>query len=124
LTGLSSRSGRQGCWRCPPVQPQRAPPLAPLGRCPFCNNNSRCTALLRFRGHHFFCSGGCRLCAPLRSRGLALHLRQELFDSGGSATTPSGFPDRVPLSFVSLINGLRRQQFLQARKLSHQQVNS
>jgi hypothetical protein len=30
LTGLSSRSGRQGCWQCLPVQPWRAPPPAPL----------------------------------------------------------------------------------------------
>jgi hypothetical protein len=53
-----------------------------------------------------------------------LHLRQELFDSGGWATTPSSLPHRVPLAFVALINGLRRRQLLQARKLSHQQVNS
>jgi hypothetical protein len=64
------------------------------------------------------------LRAPLRSKGLALHLRQELFNSGGWATTPSGFPHRVPLAFVALINGLRRRQLLQARKLLHQQVNS
>jgi hypothetical protein len=30
LTGLPSRSGRRGCWRCPPVQPRQAPPPAPL----------------------------------------------------------------------------------------------
>jgi hypothetical protein len=30
LTGLSSRSGLQGCWQYLPVQPRWAPPLAPL----------------------------------------------------------------------------------------------
>jgi hypothetical protein len=53
-----------------------------------------------------------------------LHLRQEFFNSGGWATTPSGFPHRVPLAFVALINGLCRRQLLQATKLLHQQVNS
>jgi hypothetical protein len=94
------------------------------GHCPFCSNSCRCSAPLRLRGHHFFSGGGCGLRAPLRSRRLALHLRQELFDSGGWATTPSEFPHRVPLAFIALINELRRRQFLQARKLSHQQVNS
>jgi hypothetical protein len=94
------------------------------GRCLFCSNSSRCSALLRFCGHHLFRSSSCGLRAPLRSRGLALHLRQEFFNSGGWATTPSGFPHRIPLAFVSLINGFRRRQLLQARKLLHQQVNS
>jgi hypothetical protein len=58
------------------------------------------------------------------SRGLALQLRQKLFNNGGWATTPSGFPHLVPFTFVALINGLRRRHLLQARKLSHQQVNS
>jgi hypothetical protein len=62
-------------------------------------------------------------CSP-EQQGLALHLRQEFFDSGGWAATPNGFPHRVPLAFVALINGLRRRQLLQARKLLHQQVNS
>jgi hypothetical protein len=88
------------------------------GCCLFCSNSSRCSTLLRSCGHHFFCSGGCGLRAPLRSRGLALHLRQELFDSGGWATTPSGFPHRVPLAFVALFSGLRRRHLLQARKLT------
>jgi hypothetical protein len=60
----------------------------------------------------------------LTSRVLALHLRQEFFDSGGWATTPSGLPHRVPLAFVALINGLRRRHLLQARKLSRQHINS
>jgi hypothetical protein len=60
----------------------------------------------------------------LRTRRLALHLRQEFFNSGGWATTPSGFPHRVPLAFVTLLDGLRRRHLLQAGKLSHQQVNS
>jgi hypothetical protein len=29
LTGLSSRSGHRGCWKCLPVYPRRAFPLAP-----------------------------------------------------------------------------------------------
>jgi hypothetical protein len=53
-----------------------------------------------------------------------LHLHQEFFDNGGWAATPSGFPHRVSLSFVALVNGLHRRQLLQARKLLHQQVNS
>jgi hypothetical protein len=57
---------------------------------------------------------------PLLSRGLVLQLRQELFNSGGWAMTPSGFPHRVPLAFVALISGLRRRHLLQARKLSRQ----
>jgi hypothetical protein len=56
----------------------------------------------------------------LRSRGLALHLRQELFDSGGWATTTSGLPHRVPVAFFALLNGLGRRHVLQARKLRHQ----
>jgi hypothetical protein len=56
--------------------------------------------------------------------GLALHLREEFFDSGGWAATPSGFPHRVPLAFVALINGLRRRQLLQTKKLSRQHINS
>jgi hypothetical protein len=87
-------------------------------------DGSRCSALLRSCGHHFFNGGGCGLRAPLRSRGLAFQLRQELFNSGGWATTPSGFPHRVPPAFVALINRLRRWHLLQARKLSRQQVNS
>jgi hypothetical protein len=79
---------------------------------------------LRLCGHHFFHSSSCGLRALLTSRGLALHLRQEFFDSGGWATTPSGLPHRVPLAFVALINGLRRQHLLQARKLSRQHINS
>jgi hypothetical protein len=61
-------------------------------------------------------------CSP-DEQGLALHLRQELFDSGGWATTPSGFPHRVPLAFVALISGLRRRHLLQARKVHRQQAN-
>jgi hypothetical protein len=55
---------------------------------------------------------------------VALQLCQELFNSGGWAMTPSGFPHCIPLAFVALISGLRRRHLLQARKLSRQQVNS
>jgi hypothetical protein len=88
------------------------------------SNSGGCSALLRFCGHHFFRSSSCGLRALLRSRWLALHLRQEIFNSGGWSTTPSSLPHRVPLAFISLINGLRRRQLLQARKLLHQHVNS
>jgi hypothetical protein len=46
------------------------------GHCLFCSDGSRCSALLRSCGHHSFSSSGCGLRAPLRSRGLALQLRQ------------------------------------------------
>jgi hypothetical protein len=87
-------------------------------------DGSRCSALMRSCGHHFFNSGGCGFRDPSRSRGLALQLRQKLFNSGGWATTPRGFSHCVPLAFVALINGLRRWHLLQARKISRQQVNS
>jgi hypothetical protein len=124
LTGLSSRPGRRGCWHVYQSSLGGRLLLRLCGRCLFCSNGSRCSALLRSCGHHFFSSSGCRLRAPLRSRGLALHLCQELFNSGGWATTPSGFPHRVPLAFVALISGFSRRHLLQARMLSHQQVNS
>jgi hypothetical protein len=53
-----------------------------------------------------------------------LHLRQELFDSGGCAATTSCLPHRVPLAFIALLNGLGRWYLLQARKLHHQHMNS
>jgi hypothetical protein len=68
-------------------------------------------------------SGG--FCAPLSNRGLALHLRQELFYSGGwAATTLSCLPHRVPDTFVALLHGLGRRHLLQARKLRHQHATS
>jgi hypothetical protein len=51
-------------------------------------------------------------------------LRQNLFDSGGWATTTSCLPHRVPLAFVALLNGLGRRHLLQARKLCRQHINS
>jgi hypothetical protein len=62
---------------------------------------------MRSYGHHLFDGGGCGFRALLMSRGLVLQLRQELFHSGGWATTPSGFPHCVPLAFVALLDGLR-----------------
>jgi hypothetical protein len=93
-------------------------------RCLLRGDGSRCSALLRSCGHHFSNGGGCRLHAPSRSRGLALQLHQKLFNSGGWATTPSGFPHRVTHVLVALVNGLRRRHLLQARKINRQQVNS
>jgi hypothetical protein len=43
----------------------------------------------------------------LTSRGLALQLRYEPFDSGGWTTTSSGLPHCVPLAFVARFDGLR-----------------
>jgi hypothetical protein len=57
------------------------------------------------------------------SRGLALQLRYEFFNSEGWATTPSGLPHCVPLAFVALLDRLRRRHLLHTRKISHQQVN-
>jgi hypothetical protein len=67
---------------------------------------------------------GARLPALLMSRGLALQLRYELFNSGGWATTPSRLPHCVPLAFVALLDGLRWRHLLHTRKISHQKVNS
>jgi hypothetical protein len=50
LTEPPSRSGRRGCWRCPPVQPRQAPPLAPLRPLPLLQYQQpvqRSPALLR-----------------------------------------------------------------------------
>jgi hypothetical protein len=56
---------------------------------------------------------------------LALQLRQELFYSGGWATTtPSWLPHCVPIAIVILLNGVGRRHLLQARKLRHQHTTS
>jgi hypothetical protein len=103
-TGLPSRLGRRGYWRCRPVLPRQAPPPAPLWPLPR--------------------SSSSRFCAPLRNRGLALHLRQELFYSGGwAATTPSCLSHRVPVAFIALLNRLGRWHLLRVRKLHRQHTN-
>jgi hypothetical protein len=94
------------------------------GRCLLCSNGSRCSALLRFCGHHLFDGGGCGFCALLMSRGLVLQLRYEFFNSGGWATTPSQLPHCVSLAFVALLDGLRRRHPLHTRKISYQQAYS
>jgi hypothetical protein len=58
------------------------------------------------------------------SRGPALQLRYEFFNSGGWATTPSRLPHCVPLTFVALLDGLRWRHLLHTWKISHQQVYS
>jgi hypothetical protein len=81
--------------------------------------------LLRLCSRCSFSSSSGGFCAPLSDRGLALHLRQELFYGGGWATTtPSCLPHRVPVAFVALLNGLGRRHLLQARKLHRQHTNS
>jgi hypothetical protein len=77
---------------------------------------------LRSRGYYFFSGSSRRLYAPLRSRGLALRLRYEFFNSGGWATTPSRLPHCVPLAFVALLDGLRRRHLLHTRKINNQKV--
>jgi hypothetical protein len=124
LTGLSSRSGRRGCWQCLPVQPRWAPPLAPLRPLPLLQQRQpvqRPPALLR---PPLLQQQRMRAPCSLEEQGAGAPTAQELFNSGGWATTPSGFPHRVPLAFVALISGLRRRHLLHARKLSHQEVNS
>jgi hypothetical protein len=80
--------------------------------------------LLRLCCRCLFSSSSSGFRAPLSNRGLALHLRQKLFDSGGWAATTSDLPHRVPDAFVALFNGLGRRHLLQARKLHHQHMNS
>jgi hypothetical protein len=58
------------------------------GCCSSSISSSRRSTLLRSRGYYFFSGSSRRLCAPLRSKGLALQLRYELLD-GGSWTTSS-----------------------------------
>jgi hypothetical protein len=60
----------------------------------------------------------------LTSRGLALQLRYELFDSGGWTTTSSGLPHCVPLAFIARFDGLRWRHLLHTRRTTHQQVYS
>jgi hypothetical protein len=81
--------------------------------------------LLHLCGRCLFSSSSGGFCAPLSSRGLALHLHQELFYSGGwAATSFSCLPHRVPDAFVALLNRLGRWHLLQARKLRHQHATS
>jgi hypothetical protein len=94
------------------------------GCCFSSSSSSRCSALLRSRGYYFFSGSGRRLCAPLRSRGLALQLRQEFFNSGGWATTPSRLPHCVPLDVIALLDGLCRRHLLHSREINRQQAYS
>jgi hypothetical protein len=76
---------------------------------------------LHLCGRCLFSRSRSGFCAPLSNRGLALHLRQELFYSGGwAATTVSCLPHRVPDAFVALLHGLGRWHLLQARKARRQ----
>jgi hypothetical protein len=68
-------------------------------------------------------SGG--FCALLSNRGLALQHHQELFYGGGWAmTTPSWLPHCVPITSVTLLNGVGRRHLLRARKLRRQHTTS
>jgi hypothetical protein len=81
--------------------------------------------LLRLSSRCLFSSSSDRFCAPLSNRGLALQLRQELFYGGGWATTtPSWLPHCVPITFVTLLNGVGRRHLLQTRKLRRQHTTS
>jgi hypothetical protein len=63
------------------------------------------------------------LCSP-EEQGLALQLRQELFNSGGWTTTSSGLPHCTLLAFVALFDGLRWRHLLHTRGLTHQHAYS
>jgi hypothetical protein len=95
--------------------------LRPCGYHLLCSNGGRRSALLGSRSHHLFNGGGYGLRAPLRSRGLALQLRQELLDSGGWTTTSGWLPHCAPHAFVALLDGLRWWHLLHTRKTTHQQ---
>jgi hypothetical protein len=71
--------------------------------------------LLRPCGFHLSNGGGCGYSALLWSRGLALQLRQEFFDSGGWTSASSRFPHRVPHAFVALFDGLRWRHLLHTK---------
>jgi hypothetical protein len=81
--------------------------------------------LLRSSSRCLFSGNSGRFCAPLSSRGLARHLRQEIFYGGGWATTtPNWLPHGVPIASVTLLNGVGRRHLLQARKLRRQHTTS
>jgi hypothetical protein len=95
-----------------------APPLAPLRPLPLLQYQQlvqRSPALLRpplLPQRQVWAP-----CSP-EEQGLALYLHQKLFDSGGWAATPSGFPHRVPFAFIALISGLYRRQLLRSKESS------
>jgi hypothetical protein len=68
-----------------------------------------------------FNGGGHGYSALFWSRGLALQLRQKLFNSGGWTTTSSWFPHWVPHALVALFDGLRWRHLLHTRKTTRQQ---
>jgi hypothetical protein len=51
--------------------------------------------------------GRCGYSALLWSRGLALQLRQDFFNSGGWTSASSRFPHRLPHTFVAFFDRLR-----------------
>jgi hypothetical protein len=124
LTGLSSRSGRRGCWQCLPVQPRRAPPLAPLRPMPPLRRRQpvqRPPALLRSlllqrRRRRAPCS--------LEEQGAGAPAALRALQQWGLGYDSQRAPPPYPTRFVALISGLRRRHLLQARKLNRQQVNS
>jgi hypothetical protein len=65
---------------------------------------------------HLFHGGGRRYSAPLRSRGLALQLRQDFFDSGGWISASSWFPHRGPHALIALLHGLRWRPLLKTKE--------
>jgi hypothetical protein len=81
--------------------------------------------LLRLSSRCLFSGNSGWFCAPLSNRGLARHLRQELFHGGGWATTtPYWLPYHIPITFVTLLNGVGRWHLLQARELRRQHATS
>jgi hypothetical protein len=81
--------------------------------------------LLRLSSRCLFSGSSGRLCAPLSNRGQARHLCQEFLHGGGWATTtPSWLAHRIPIAFVTLLNGVRGRHLLQARELHCQHTTS
>jgi hypothetical protein len=101
-TGLLSRLGRQGCWRCRPVQLQQAPPLGLSSRWLSSNSHDR-------------------FSTPLSNWGLARQLRHEFFYGGGWAAAGfSRLSHHIPVAFVPLVYGVGRRNLLQAMELRRQ----
>jgi hypothetical protein len=120
LTGLSSRSGRRGCWQCPPVQPRRAPPSAPLRPLPLLQQRQpvqRPLALLRLP---LLQRQWLRALCSLEEQGAGAPSALRALQQWGLGYDSQ----RVPPPCPTRLRRLRRRHLLQARKLSHQQVNS
>jgi hypothetical protein len=73
-------------------------------------------SLLRPYGFHLFNGGGRGYSAHLRSKGLALQLRQKFFDSRGWTSAPSWFPHCGPHALIAFLHGLRWRPLLKKKE--------